>query len=198
MFDLDRQIDCWKSAFSQKAACSSDELLELESHLRDQTAALVAAGRSEQEAFCESVARLGDPTKIGGEFAKNQEETTVMRESNAKGRTYLKKLKRALPIAAAICLVLNFSIRWAIAEPFYVPGKGAEPLIPQGSRILVYKLASAFRAGDVVVFRSLEGEILLGIVKTDQGGVLTVSRNGEAEREVPHVRVIGRVVANTR
>ena len=120
--------------------------------------------------------------------------------SNAKERVpaYLKKLKRGLPIALAVCLVLNFSIRWAIAEPFYVPGKAVEPSIPQGSRIWVYKLASVFRAGDVVAFRNLEGEILLAIVKTDQGGVLTVSRNGEADREVPHASVIGRVVANTR
>ena len=72
MFDLDQQIDCWKSAFAKKAACSSDELLELESHLREEIAALVAAGRSEQEAFCESVSRLGDPTEICGEFAKNE------------------------------------------------------------------------------------------------------------------------------
>ncbi len=72
MFDLDHQIDLWKSAFAKKAACSSDELLELESHLREDIAALVAAGRSEREAFCESVSRLGDPTEICGEFAKNE------------------------------------------------------------------------------------------------------------------------------
>lgn len=72
MFDLDQQIDCWKSAFAKKAACSSDELLELESHLREEIAALVAEGRSEQEAFCESVSRLGDPTEICGEFVKNE------------------------------------------------------------------------------------------------------------------------------
>jgi len=75
MFDLDQQIDRWKSAFAKKAACSSDELLELESHLREEIAALVAAGRSEQEAFCESVARLGDPTKVGGEFAALNDDT---------------------------------------------------------------------------------------------------------------------------
>ncbi len=211
MFNLDQEVDHWKSAFAKTAACSSDELLELESHLREEIAALVAAGRSEQEAFCESVARLGDPTNIGGEFEKNQEEITFMPESefgkpevagkrisNGKGRIYLKKLKRALPIAVAVCLVLVISIRWAIAEPFYVPGRGAEPSIPQGSRVLVYKLASVFRAGDVVAFRDAGGEILLAIVKTDQGGVLTASRNGEADHEVPHARVIGRVVANTR
>ena len=71
MFDLDQQIDRWKSAFAREAACSSDELRELESHLREQIEALVAAGRSEQDAFCESAALLGDPTTIGGEFAKN-------------------------------------------------------------------------------------------------------------------------------
>ena len=71
MFDLDQQIDRWKSAFAKKAACSSDELLELESHLREDIAALVAEGRSEQEAFCESVSRLGDATEICGEFAND-------------------------------------------------------------------------------------------------------------------------------
>lgn len=72
MFDLDQQIDRWKSAFAKKAACSSDELQELESHLREDIASLVAAGRSEQEAFSESVSRLGDPTEICGEFARNE------------------------------------------------------------------------------------------------------------------------------
>ena len=51
MFDLDQQIDRWKSAFAKQAACSSDELLELESHLREEIAALVAIGRSEQKPF---------------------------------------------------------------------------------------------------------------------------------------------------
>ena len=120
--------------------------------------------------------------------------------SNAKGRvrTYFKKVKSGLLITMAGCLALVFSIRWAVAEAYYVPGKGAEPSIPQGSRVLVYKLTSVFRAGDVVAFRDLGGTILLGIVRTDQGGVLTVSRNGEADCEVPPARVIGRVVANTR
>jgi len=49
-------------------------------------------------------------------------------------------------------------------------------------------------AGDVVAFGNAEGVALLGIVKTDQRGVLTVSRNGEVDREVAHARV----VANTR
>src|SRR5438874_2471687 len=65
--------------------------------------------------------------------SSTQEEVTAMLEndfgkpevvgkgiSNAKGRvrTYLKKLGKGLLIAVAALVVLNFSIRWAIAEPF--------------------------------------------------------------------------------
>jgi hypothetical protein len=161
---------------------------ELKDHLAELTAEARKHSSTEQEITAMLESEFGKPEVVGKGI------------SHAKGRvrTSLKKWRIALPIAVAVCLVLNFSVRWAIAEPFYVPGKGAEPSIPQGSRILVYKLASAFRAGDVIAFRNLQGEILLAIVKTDQGGVLTVSRNGEADREVPHARLIGRVVANTR
>src|SRR4051794_18426996 len=114
MSDLDQQIERWKSGFAKKAACSSDELLELESHLREGIAALVSGGKSKQEAFSESVARLGDPTQVGSEFAKNQ-----ISNANGRARTYFKKLKRRLPIAVAVGVVLVVSIRWAIAEPFY-------------------------------------------------------------------------------
>jgi len=161
---------------------------ELKDHLAELAAEARKHSSTQEEIAAMLESEFGKPEVVGKGI------------SNAKGRvhTYLKKLKRGLPIAVAVCLVLVLSIRWAIAEPFYVPGKGAEPSIPQGSRILVYKLVSVFHAGDVVAFRNLEGEALLAIVKTDQGGVLTVSRNGEADREVPHARVIGRVVANTR
>ncbi len=72
MFDLNQQIGRWKSAVAKTGACASDELQELESHLREEIAALVAAGLSEQEAYSESVSRLGDPVQIGREFAKNE------------------------------------------------------------------------------------------------------------------------------
>jgi Signal peptidase, peptidase S26 len=187
----------------------------IEEYLDQVMAHASLARRDQARVRAELKDHLVELTAEARKLSSNQEEISAMLEnefgkpevvgkaiSTAKGpvRTYLKKWKRGLPIAVAVSLVLYFSIRWAVAEPFYVPGNGAEPSIPQGSRVLVYKLASAFRAGDVVAFRNLEGEILLGIVKTDQegGGVLTVSRNGEADREVPQARVIGRVVANTR
>jgi hypothetical protein len=185
----------------------------IEEYLDQVMAHASLARRDQARVRAELKDHLAELAAEARKHSSTQEEITVMLESEfgkpevvgkgiskAKGRvrTYLKKLKRGLPIPVAVCLVLVFSIRWAIAEPFYVPGKGAEPYIPQGSRILVYKLASVFRAGDVVAFRNLEGEALLGIVKTDRADVLTVSRSGEADRVVNHALVIGRVVANTR
>jgi hypothetical protein len=175
------------------ASLAPGDQARVRAELKDHLAELAAGGgrrnnsTTQEEIMAMLESEFGKPEVVGKAIAK------------AKGhdRTHLKKLRKVVSITLAAGLVL-LSIRWAVAQPFYVPGKGAEPLIPQGSRVLVYKLASVFRAGDVVAFRNLEGEILLAIVKTDQGGVLTVSRNGEADREVPHARVIGRVVANTR
>jgi hypothetical protein len=72
MFDLNQQVVRWKRAFAEKRTCSQDELEELESHLRDAIAALVATGIPEQDAFCKSVSRLGDPATVCTEFAKNE------------------------------------------------------------------------------------------------------------------------------
>jgi hypothetical protein len=72
MFDLNQEISRWKRAFTAQRICLPDELEELESHLREEIAALVAAGRSEEEAFRESVTRLGDFSTVCGEFAKNE------------------------------------------------------------------------------------------------------------------------------
>lgn len=161
---------------------------ELKDHLTELTAEARKRSSTHEEITAMLESEFGKPEVVGNGISK------------AKGRmrTSFKKWTRRLPVAVATGLVLAVSIRWAVAEPFYVPGRGAEPAVPQGSRVLVYKWASVFRGGDVVAFRNLKGEILLGIVKADRGEVLTVSRNGEGDREVPHGRVIGRVVANTR
>ena len=174
------------------ASLARPDQARVRAELKDHLAELAAEARKHSSTQEEITAMLES------EFGKPEVVGKGISDAKGRVRSSLKKLKRGLPIALAVCLVLNFSIRWAVAEPFYVPGKGAAPSIPQGSRVLVYKLASLFRAGDVVAFRSLEGEALLAVVKTDQGGVLTVSRNGEADREVPHAQIIGRVVANTR
>ena len=55
MFDLNRQIDLWKRALRANATCSTDELEELESHLREQIEAMMAAGLSQEDACAKSI-----------------------------------------------------------------------------------------------------------------------------------------------
>jgi Signal peptidase, peptidase S26 len=121
--------------------------------------------------------------------------------ARARGRfrTWLKKQARRLPITLAIALVLAFAVRWRVAEAFYAAGNAAAPAVPQGSRVLVYKLATNFSAGDVVVFRSDKGLAYLGTVKRVQAdGSLLLSRNGSPDQIEPRDCIVGRVFLNTR
>jgi hypothetical protein len=72
MFDLNQQIARWKRDFAANGTCSTDELEELESHLREEIATLLAAGLAHEEAFAKSVARIGEPDAVCSEFAKNE------------------------------------------------------------------------------------------------------------------------------
>jgi len=151
-------------------------------------------------------------TLFAGKLSVNQKEATAMIENEfgkagiigrgiarAKGRfrTYLKKQRRRLPITIPVALVLALSVRWAVAETFYAAGSGAEPLIPQGSRVVVYKLAKSFLPGDVIVFR-VSDVYLLGIVKGQAANGLVVGRHEEPDMMVQLDKVVGRVFLNTR
>ncbi len=70
MHNLDQSITQWKVAMQRETACSKDDLEELEGHLREQIAALMNVGLSEQEAFSIGVSRLGSPSELGHEYAK--------------------------------------------------------------------------------------------------------------------------------
>jgi hypothetical protein len=135
--------------------------------------------------------QFGDPKQLGQEISK------------AKGRfrTYLKKKARRLPVTIAVAVVLMFSVRWAVAQPFYVPSDAAAPAVPKGSRVLVYKWASSFSAGDVIVWQDGAGKYMLGTVTPEQGpatNAIRLARKGEADRVVRRADVLGKVVLNTR
>jgi hypothetical protein len=136
--------------------------------------------------------QFGNPKRVGRAIAA------------AKGRvrTYFKKLRRKLPMKIGIALVLAFAVRYAVAEEFYVAGSGVAPVIPQGSRVFVYKLAHSFKLGDVVVYKISNGVYLLGsIQKQNAGGDYLIERNSGSAKEVQDIQrqdIVGRVFLNTR
>ena len=168
MFDLNQQIDSWKSAFAKKQACSIDELQELESHLREEIAALVAAGRSEQEAFAVSVSRLGDPDKICIEFAKNERQ--FLCDSLAlRGNSVLVVLVGLAAVVLALAVWMNRgdgllgahqgSISFAYLIPFLLALVGTYAIV----RASIVKSADTqFRDRFAVQCKILLGIIALG------------------------------------
>jgi hypothetical protein len=157
---------------------------ELKEHL-----STLAENSESKEVYTMLQEKFGNAGMIGDAIAR----------ARGRFRTWLKKKARRLPVTLAIVLVLAFAVRWRVAEAFYAAGNSAAPAVPRGSRVLVYKLATNFNPGDVVVFRSDSGNAYLGTVKREQpDGSLLLSRNGWADQIAPRNRIIGRVFLNTR
>jgi hypothetical protein len=163
------------------------ELLE---HLHELTVMTEGKTFTQPEILAMLHAEFGNPEAVGEAIAA------------AKGRfrTYLKKQRRRLPMHVAIGLVLGFSIRCAVAESFYAADDAVAPMVPKGSRMLVYKLGSTYKSEDIVVFLGTDGVPETGIVKAvaDNSDQIKVARNGFSDKSITRSSVIGRVVLNTR
>jgi len=69
-FDLNQAIQRWRENLGQSPAFRSENLLELEAHLRDSVAALQRHGLSEEEAFLVAGRRIGRPDMLQQQFGK--------------------------------------------------------------------------------------------------------------------------------
>ena len=69
-FDLKLAIQRWRENLGQSPDFRSENLAELESHLRDSTLALKKCGLSDEEAFVIAVKRIGRSNSLAAEFAK--------------------------------------------------------------------------------------------------------------------------------
>ena len=72
MDNLDKQSASWRRRFLNDSAFYSDEVEELESHLRDAVDRLVAQGYTEREAFLEATRLLGDLTLLRREYKNSR------------------------------------------------------------------------------------------------------------------------------
>ncbi len=71
---LEEQIDQWRSYLRRRQAIDSVDVAELEDHLREQVAGLIAAGLATDEAFLVAVKRMGDLDGLSREFAREHSE----------------------------------------------------------------------------------------------------------------------------
>ena len=70
MFDLNEQINKWRTNLAESEKFSKADIDELEAHLREEIEDLTPAGLSQQEAFVIAKGRLGDTASLENEFAK--------------------------------------------------------------------------------------------------------------------------------
>ena len=71
---LEQQLDQWRSYLRHRQAIHSVDVAELEDHLRQQVAALVASGLAPDEAFLVAVKRMGSLDELSREFAREHSE----------------------------------------------------------------------------------------------------------------------------
>ena len=69
-FDLDREIQGWRENLAQSPAFRSENLDELQTHLRDSVAGLETRGLSAEEAFMVATKRIGKSAVLQTEFSK--------------------------------------------------------------------------------------------------------------------------------
>lgn len=70
MFNMEDSIRAWSDQLRVRGSLKESDILELESHLRDEIEDLMTAGLSEDEAFLISVKRLGNVGAISREYSK--------------------------------------------------------------------------------------------------------------------------------
>lgn len=70
MFDLEASVRTWTDGLRLRGAFRSEDIVELESHLREEIDGLVKVGLSAEEAFLVAEHRIGRPDALAAEYAK--------------------------------------------------------------------------------------------------------------------------------
>lgn len=116
----------------------------------------------------------------------------MLQKITAFARKNSRSLKQVL-----VAVGLGLIVRVTVAQAFIAQTDTVSPEVPAGSRVIVYKLASQFTAGDIIVYRDGETDFLGRVVEANDGRV-QVARNNSAPKEVARNAIIGRVVIATR
>lgn len=105
-----------------------------------------------------------------------------------------------LGISILVAVILAMVIRTTVAESFVAATDAVSPEIRKNSRTLVYKLASEYSPGDIIVFRKDDGKSMLGRVGSSDkpASELTIERNNVPPETIPLNNIIGRVILNSR
>jgi hypothetical protein len=127
---LEEQIDQWRNYLRRRQAIQTVDVAELEDHLREQVAGLVASGLQTDEAFLVAVKRMGDLDSLSREFAREHSDRLWKQLVVPPSETgELKTAERtdsvvafglAAAAAVAVKLPTAFGLDFDNDAPFYV------------------------------------------------------------------------------
>ena len=109
---LEEQIGQWRAYVRRRRALTGPDVEELETHLREQVAALIQAGLAEDEAFLVAVKRMGSLDALSREFAREHsdrlwKQLVIAPDGDAAPQTVTRTealVVFALAVAAALAI----------------------------------------------------------------------------------------------
>ncbi|MFP3713895.1 permease prefix domain 1-containing protein [Puerhibacterium sp. TATVAM-FAB25] len=122
--EVEEQIAQWRTYVHRRRAISTADVDELEDHLREQVADLVATGLDDEEAFLVAIKRMGDLDAVSREFASEHSERlwkqlVVVPDGGARGgsgATPWRELAVVLALAVGAGAALKVGIALLAAD----------------------------------------------------------------------------------
>ncbi|MHA7986049.1 permease prefix domain 1-containing protein [Rathayibacter sp. CAU 1779] len=122
---IETRIDDWRAHLVAHPAVSSDDVAELETHLRDQLDVLVSGGLAPDEALIVAVKRMGALDEVAAEYAREHSDRlwkqlvvgrATGRESGTSG------LPLAIGLALAAAAAVKVPALWGVTlySPFFL------------------------------------------------------------------------------
>ena len=143
---LEDQIAQWRGYLRRRRAIDGPDIEELESHLREQVAALTQIGLTDDEAFLVAVKRMGSLDELSREFAREHSERlwkqlVIASSSAAESETSTRKESL---VALGLAVAAGVAVK--------VPALFGVPLGPDDSAPFYLRNASLFVLPQLVAY----------------------------------------------
>jgi hypothetical protein len=161
MFDFETRVHEWTDALRSRGAFRAEDVVELESHLRDEIDALAKTGLSAEEAFLVAEHRVGRPEALAAEYAKVHGEPWRGMAFDTLTDADRGRARRDLVLAAALAL--------AAALLAQVPRLFGAELFGPEPPVAWMKNVSLFFMPLVAVFYAVRGRVKPGLLAVAAG-----------------------------
>jgi hypothetical protein len=143
---LEEQIAQWRSYLRSRQAIHAVDVAELEDHLREQIAALTAAGLTPDEAFLVAVKRLGGLDALSREFAREHSERLWKQLVMPPADTGEPKSTALRDAIVAFCLAVAAAVAIKLPALFGVAMDGNEGFYLRNLSLFVLPLVTCYFA----------------------------------------------------